>query len=81
MCFRSDTPDASGGILFLACQKKVCKKETLGTRIALTRLKKQFVTLCVWPLHHPLSERPSGGRPIGFPKRTMHGTSRFICAR
>ena len=81
MCFRSDTPDASDGILFLACQKKVCKKETLGTRIALTRLKKQFVTLCVWPLHRPLSERPSGGRPIGFSKRTIGRARRFVRAR
>ena len=30
---------ASRTYFFLACQKKVCKKETLGYEIALTRLK------------------------------------------
>ena len=81
MCFRSDTPDASGGILFSGLSEKSMQKRDAGDANSAYAPEKQFVTLCVWPLHHPLSERPSGGRPIGFPKRTMHGTSRFICAR
>ena len=65
---------------FLSCQKKVCKKEALDAKIALTRRKtirfvlRIFVTLQV-------KERPSGDRRIGFPERTINYTNRSVCAR
>ena len=81
MCFRSDTPDASGGILFSGLSEKSMQKRDAGDANSAYAQKKLVVPFCVLSLHRPSSERPSGGRPIGFPKRTMYGTSRFICAR
>ena len=46
---------------FLSCQKRMGRKEALENEIALSRLIKQFVPLCVLSLHRPSSERPSGG--------------------
>ena len=53
---------------FLACQKKVCKKETLENEIALTRLKKHFVSAChslmIRPVRNALRAAVGSGFPI-----------------
>ena len=38
---------------FLSCQKRMGRKEALENEMALTRLKNQFVTLCVLSLLRP----------------------------
>ncbi|MDY2807700.1 MAG: hypothetical protein SOT82_03680, partial [Oscillospiraceae bacterium] len=45
---------------FLACQKKVCKKETLENEIALSRLKRHFDSA----YHSPMA-RPEGRSDYG----------------
>ena len=59
--------NASGGILFLACQKKVCKKETLGYEIALSRLKRHFVSVCHSPMARPARNALRAAVQSGFP--------------
>ena len=52
---------------FLACQKKVCKKETLGREIALSRLKRHFVSVCHSPMARPVRNALRAAVGSGFP--------------
>ena len=75
------TRDASGGsffctnrcgmppaaYFFLACQKKVCKKETLENEIALSRLKRHFVSVCHSPMARPVRNALRAAVGSGFP--------------
>ena len=78
--FAAQRPPLRGPYLFCLGRKDM-EEKTAGREIALSRLIKQFVTLCVLSLHRPSSERPSGGREIGFPERTISRASRFVYAR
>ena len=53
---------------FLACQKKVCKKETPENEIALSRLKRHFVSAChslmIRPARNALRAAVESGFPI-----------------
>ena len=49
---------------FLACQKKVCKKETLGYEIALSRLKRHFDSAYHSPMARPVRNALRAGRTI-----------------
>ena len=52
---------------FLACQKKVCKKETLENEIALSRLKRHFVSVCHSPMARPARNALRAAVESGFP--------------
>ena len=72
--------DASGGPFFSVLPEKNGEKRGAGRKIALTRRK--AVCFCLpFAEGAPVKERPSGGRRIRFPKRTMRRAGRLICAR
>ena len=52
---------------FLACQKKVCKKETLGYEIALSRLKKHFASAYHSPIARSARNALRAAVQSGFP--------------
>ena len=52
---------------FLACQKKVCKKETLGYEIALSRLKRHFDSAYHSPMARPVRNALRAAVESGFP--------------
>ena len=81
MCFRSDTPDASGGILFSGLSEKSMQKRDAGVRNSAVAPEKALCFCVPFTDSAVRKERPSGGRPIGFPERTMRRASRFVRAR
>ena len=52
---------------FLACQKKVCKKETLEYEIALSRLKRHFDSAYHSPMARPARNALRAAVESGFP--------------
>ena len=52
---------------FLACQKKVCKKETLEYEIALSRLKRHFDSANHSPMARPARNALRAALESGFP--------------
>ena len=66
---------------FLSCQKRMGRKEALGTRNRADAPEKAFCFCVPFTDGASRKERPSGGRLIGFPERTIHSASRFIYAR
>jgi len=72
---------ASGGILFSGLSEKSMQKRDAGVRNSAVAPEKAFCFCVPFTDGASRKERPSGGRLIGFPKRTVHSVSRFICAR
>ena len=56
------------------------EEKDAGREIALTREKtnRYILRVIVTPV---VKERPSGGRRIGFPERTIRNAIRYVCAR
>ena len=73
--------DASGGPFFSVLPEKNGETRGAGERNSADAPENQIVPLCVLSLHRPSSKRPSGGRKIGIPKRTIRRAGRFVCAR
>ena len=52
---------------FLSCQKRMGRKEALGYEIALTRLKRHFVSVCHSPMARPVRNALRAVVQSGFP--------------
>ena len=52
---------------FLSCQKRMRRKEALGYEIALTRLKRHFVSACHSPIARPARNALRAAVQSGFP--------------
>ena len=62
-------------------REKIWKKRALETRNSADAPEKAFCFCVPFTDGASRKERPSGGRLIGFPERTIHSASRFIYAR
>ena len=65
---------------FCLARKKYAKKRRWTRSIALTRRKTSHSVLRIF-VTLQVKERPSGGRQIGFPERTIRLACRYVCAR
>ena len=72
---------ASGGHIFSLLREKIWKKRALERVYSASRLKNKSFRFAFLSLHRLLSERPSGDRPIRFPKRTTRHANRPVRAR
>ena len=52
---------------FLSCQKRTGRKEALGYEMALTRLKRHFVSVCHSPMARPVRNALRAVVQSGFP--------------
>ena len=73
--------DASSGPFFSVLPEKNGEKRGAGVRNSADAPEKTFCFCMPFTDGASRKERPSGGRLIGFPKRTIHSASRFVRAR
>ena len=69
---------ASGGMLFSGLSEKSMQKRDAGVRNSAYAPEKAFCFCMPFTDGAVREERPSGGRRIGFPKRTIGRANRFF---
>ena len=67
MCFRSDTPDASGGILFSGLSEKSMQKRDAGVRNSAYAQKRHFDSACHSLMIRPARNALRAALESGFP--------------
>ena len=72
---------ASGGILFSGLSEKSMQKRDAGVRNSAVAPEKAFCFCMPFTDGASRKERPSGGRLIGFPERTIGRTDHSVRAR
>ena len=73
--------DASGGPFFSVLPEKNGEKRGAGDANSAVAPEKAFCFCVPFTDDTSRKERPSGGRLIGFPERTICGANRFVRAR